>query len=342
VSVPVLRRAPFAAILAIELVIALVLAEGLLLAMYYFPARWYPAGLRNFLTTEYFHRRHIIQLDDRHARYDPELVYTLQPGAFVFSNVEFSTQYVVNSIGVRDNQRSLAQPEIVVAGDSYAMGWGVGQEESFPDLIEQRTGRTVLNTGIASYGTVRERRLLDRVDTSRMTTLIVQYDPNDFAENDEFAKQGNEYRASSRDVWLDAIAQQRSGQRYRPFRMVYDAVVWIKRGITGWPRGGFEPASYPPDAAAERFLNAMIHASTHDLGAVQLIVFDVDRGPAFIRALDAARRNEKYPPYIRNLRVVDLSQALTPAMHYVLDDHLNARGHAAIADALIGAIEPSR
>jgi hypothetical protein len=339
VRVRVLRRAPFAVVLAIQLVIALVLAEGLLLAMYHHPAAWYPAGLRRFLTTEYFNRRRIVQLDDVHARYDPELVYTLQPGAFVFSNIEFSTQYVVNSAGVRDNQRSLTRPEIVVAGDSYAMGWGVQQEESFPELIEKRTGRVVLNTAVASYGTVRERRLLDRVDLSRATTLIVQYDANDFAENDEFFKQGNQYKASGRDVWLAAIARQRRGERYWPFRMVYDALVWIKRGITGWPQGGFEPSSYPPDAAADRFINAMIHASARDLGTMQIIVVDVEPDPAFLRALDAARRNELYPAYIRNLRVVDMSQKLTPDMRYVLDDHLNARGHAAIADALVAALD---
>jgi lysophospholipase L1-like esterase len=117
--------------------------------------------------------------------------------------------------------------------------------------------------------------------------------------------------------------------------MTYDAVVWIKRGITGWPRGGFEPTSYPADAAAGRFINAMVHASTRDLGNVQLIVFDGDPNPAFIRALDAARRSEQYPAYIRNLHAVDLSKTLGPEMHYVLDGHLNAKGHAAIADALM-------
>ena len=178
--VPVLRRAPFAVILAIQLVIAALLAEGLLLAMYHYPAAWYPAGLRRFLTTEYFNRRDIVQLDERHARYDPELFYTLQPGAFMFENVEFSTQFVVNTLGVRDNQRSLTQPEIVVAGDSYAMGWGVQQDESFPELLERRTGRLVLNAAVSSYGTVRERRMLDRVDLSRATTLIVQYDAERF------------------------------------------------------------------------------------------------------------------------------------------------------------------
>ena len=335
---PVLRRAPFAVILAIRLVIAVLLAEGLLLAMYHYPAAWYPAGLRRFLTTEYFNRRNIVQLDERHARYDSELFYTLEPGAFMFSNPEFSTQFVVNRIGVRDNQRSLEQPEIVVAGDSYAMGWGVQQDESFPELIEHRTGRRVLNAAVSSFGTVREGRMLDRVDLSRTTTLIVQYAPNDFNENDEFLKRGNQYMPSSREEWLAAIAEQRRRGRYWPFRMVYDSVVWIKRGITGWPQGGFEPTHFPADAAAERFLNALMHASRKDLSALRIIVLDIDEDPAFIRALDRLRQSETYPAYIRGMRVVDLSGRLTPDLHYVLDDHFNARGHAAIADAIIDAI----
>jgi len=336
--VPVLRRAPFAVILAIRLVIAVLLAEGLLLAMYHYPAAWYPAGLRRFLTAEYFNRRNIVQLDERHARYDSELFYTLEPGAFMFSNPEFSTQFVVNRIGVRDNQRSLEQPEIVVAGDSYAMGWGVQQDESFPELVERRTGRRVLNAAVSSYGTVREGRMLDRVDLSRTTTLIVQYAPDDFNENDEFLKRGNQYMPSSREEWLAAIAEQRRRGRYWPFRMVYDSVVWIKRGITGRPQGGVEPTHFPADAAAERFLNALMHASRKDLSALRIIVLDIDEDPAFIRALDRLRQSETYPAYIRGMRVVDLSGRLTPDLHYVLDDHLNARGHQAIADAIIEVI----
>ena len=333
------RPAAIGLVLLIQLAIALVLAELLLLGMYRYPAAWYPAGLMNFLRTEYFYSRRIVQMDERTARYDPELFYTLQPGAFTFSNAEFSTLYVVNREGLRDNQRSLEQPEIVVAGDSYAMGWGVQQDESFPELLEHRTGRRVLNTAVSSYGTVRERRMLDRIDLSRAGTLIVQYAPNDFAENDEFLKNGNRYTASSREDWLAAIAEQRRRARYWPFRMVYDTVVWIKRGITGWPRGGFEPSSYPPEAAAERFLNALMHASPRDLSPLHIIVTDVDPDPAFIRALDRLHRSEMYPPYIRSLRVVDLSKRLTPDMHYVLDDHLNARGHAAIADAFMEVLD---
>jgi hypothetical protein len=332
------RAAAIGLLLAFQLVVGLALAEGLLQTMYQHPARWYPAAIRKFLSLEYFYRRHIIQLDERTARYDPELLYTLRPGQFTFSNVEFSTPYIVNSLGVRDDERSLAQPEIVVVGDSYAMGWGVQQSESFPEVLERRTGHRVLNAAVSSYGTVREMRMLDRIDLSRATTLIVQYDWNDFPENEEFLKNGNRHVPSSRDTWLSAAMPPTRVPKYWPFPMVYSAATWIKRGIEGRKRGGFEPPSLPPEAAASLFLNALMHAPHHDLSRLRIIVTDVDPDPAFIRALDRLHTSEPYPLYIHNMIVLDVSALLTPDVYYLMDDHLRPVGQAAIAEALRDAL----
>lgn len=333
------RTAAIGLLLAFQAVVGLALAEGLLRTMYRHPASWYPAAIRKFLSFEYFYRRHIIHLDQRTARYDPELLYTLRPGQFTFSNVEFSTPFVVNGLGVRDDEASLAQPEIVVVGDSYAMGWGVRQSESFPKVLERRTGRSVLNAAVASYGTVREMRMLDRIDLSRTTTVIVQYCSNDFDENQEFLKNGNRYVPSSRDTWLSAAVQPKRVPTYWPFPMVYSAATWIKRGIEGRKRGGFEPSSQPPDAAASLFLNALMHAPQHDLSGLRIIVTDVDPDPTFIRTLDRLHASEQYPPYIRNMIVLDVSGRLTPDVHYLMDDHLRPAGHEAIAAALRDAME---
>jgi hypothetical protein len=132
---------------------------------------------------------------------------------------------------------------------------------------------------------------------------------------------------------------QERGARYRPFRLVYDGAVWIKRGIEGRKRGGFEPFSPPADRAAALFLNALIHAPRHDLSGLRIVVTDPDPDPAFIRALDRLHTHPAYPPYIRAIRVVDVSALMTPDVHYVLDDHLTARGHELIADAVIAAMQ---
>lgn len=336
---PLSRRLTIALVLAVQLIVGLALAEGLLWTMYRHPAAWYPAPIRNFLAFEYFYRRNIVQIDERFARYDPELLYTLRPGAFTFANVEYSTAYVVNSLGVRDDERSLAQPDIVVVGDSYAMGWGVQQDESFPEVVERRTGRRVLNTAVSSYGTVREMLMLDRVDLRAATTLIVQYCSNDFTENEEFERNGNRHVPSSREAWLRAAVQPRRVPKYWPLPMVYGAATWIKRGVEGRPRGGFEPsAPPPPNEAARLFLNALMRAPKHDLSRLRIIVTDVDPNPAFITALDRLHRSTVYPDYIRNMIVVDVSARLTPDVYYVIDDHLRPSGHVAIAEALINSL----
>jgi lysophospholipase L1-like esterase len=333
------RRAHIALVLFFQLVVGIVLAEAILAAMYAHPSRHYPLALIRFFRWQYFYRRSIVQLDTGRARYDAELLYTLRPGRFTFANVEYSTPYEVNSLGVRDDEASLAQPAIVVAGDSYAMGWGVDQGDAFPQVIERKTGVRVLNAAVSSYGTVREMRLLDRIDMSRATTLVVQYCANDVDENEQFERHGNRHVPSGEREWLEAIAAQQRTARYRPFRMLYDSAVWIKRGIEGHQWGGFEAYAPPPNRAAALFLNALAHASRQDLTRLRIVVTDPDANPAFIRALDRLHGDPRYPAHIRALRVVDVSALMTPDVQYVLDDHLTPRGHELIADAVIAAMK---
>ncbi|HKB10040.1 MAG TPA: hypothetical protein VKD69_05290 [Vicinamibacterales bacterium] len=332
------RRALIALVLVFQIIVGVVLGEGVLLAMYSLVSPRYPPALLEFFRWEYFYRRNIVQLDTDRARYDAELLYTLRPGRFTFANIEYTTQYVVNSLGVRDDEASLVQPEIVVAGDSYAMGWGVQQDEAFPQVIARKTKRRVLNAAVASYGTVREMRLLDRVDMSHATTLVIQYCANDFDENEQFEQRGNRHAPGREQEWLDAIATQRRTARYRPLRMLYDSAIWIKRGIEGHHWGGFEPYTPPADRAAELFLNALLHAPHQDLTRLRIVVTDPDADHRFIRALDRLHGDQRYPPHIRAMRIVDVSALMTPDVHYVLDDHLTARGHQLIADAVIAAL----
>ena len=83
-----------------------------------------------------FEERRVIQFTPDCARHDPDLGYTLKPGTCVFSANEFSNRYKVNHQGLRDDEKSLQKPDIIVVGDSYAMGWGVNQEETFASTLQ--------------------------------------------------------------------------------------------------------------------------------------------------------------------------------------------------------------
>ena len=132
----------------------------------------------------------------------------MRPGHCQFNISENSEEYFINSLGVRDDEESLTKPSIVFLGDSFTMGWGVSQTESFPSLIEKATGQRALNAGISSYGTAREIKLLERVDTSNLKYLVIQYCLNDDEENNTFVSNQNQLKVSDEKKYSETIKSQ--------------------------------------------------------------------------------------------------------------------------------------
>jgi hypothetical protein len=176
-----------------------------------------PAPLLDHMRSLYqTNDRSIVQFDPEFAQYDPHLFYRLKPGNFFFVNREYRNRFHVNSMGVRDEESALEAPEVIVLGDSFAMGWGVDQDEAFPQVIKKRTGLKVLNTGISSYGTIREVELLNLLDTSHLKYIVIQYCPNDEPENQDFYENGNQLQVSPKSVWDAAVEENRSARSYYP------------------------------------------------------------------------------------------------------------------------------
>ena len=51
------------------------------------------------------------------------------------------------SAGTRDEEATLEAPDVIVLGDSHAMGWGVEQDETLPQVLARMTGLKVLERG---------------------------------------------------------------------------------------------------------------------------------------------------------------------------------------------------
>jgi lysophospholipase L1-like esterase len=328
-----------------NLVAATVLLETVIVVMLHVPrgVAKSPRPVRRLIQQVYRHfNRSLIQFDSRCARYDPGLAYTLKPGTCTFENIEFSNTYRINQDGVRDEQTSLDAPEIIVLGDSHAMGWGVEQEEALPQVLARKTGRRVLNAAVSSYATVREMRLLDRLDPSRLRVLIVQYSDNDLPENRAFLHDGNHLPIMSEAQYQNIMRHYASQRSYYPGKYVYRLLLKIFRLEEPEPdQLKMDPAT--PAEEAELFVNALTHASRTPLDNVQLIVFEINEQirPArpFIAALDAVSRRDGNPAFVRRLIALDVAPALTPEDFYRLDDHMNARGHAVVANALAEQIK---
>lgn len=341
------------AALAVVAGLALSLAEGCVELGLGYPAllEYGPVRLRDEFRRYYSKfDRDLIQFNPECAVYDPHLLYRLRPGRCTFANREFETSLEVNSLGVRDDEASLRAPRIVVVGDSLAMGWGVAQRDTFAERLERDLRMPVLNTAISSYGTVREMKMLARVDTSAMQTLIVQYCGNDFEENAAFFEAGNRHVSRTEAEWRAVVAENESRRRYFVGQHVVGALAL---SVDGWfgPLGGAAACGAgsrstgtvaDPKSAARLFLNALTRAGTVDLSRAEVVVVPLESwnrsSGSFARDLAAAVRDPRYRDAIGRVTVVDVSPHLTARHYFLLDGHLNAEGHAEVARRLSGVV----
>ena len=281
------------------------------------------------------------------AQYDPDLGYRLRPGDCRFENLEFSTDVAVNSRGLRDHEDDLVAPEIIVLGDSHAMGWGVEHHETFPEL-QRITGRKVLNAAISSYGTVRALKLLRRLDRDSLRVLVIQHCDNDHAENQTFYEHGHlpVMDAQRYETIVSVHAKQRQyvfGEylfRAINRRLIDPPAFALARTLHP---GYAPPRRRPPPPApleARHFLHALRHAPV-PLGGLRIIVLEINsfglNDGHFLDAL-AVQHGAAFPP-APPLDLLDVSPLLTSAHYYPLDGHMRAEGHAIVAEALAARLQ---
>ncbi len=318
---------------------AFLLMEGTLALLLYSP-RSIPGTVFPILREYYMdHDRNIIQLMPRLATYDSLRYYRLREGTFTFSNREFSVDFHVNSLGVRDDEASAQFPHAIVMGDSHGMGWGEHQDSTFANKIEHRLGIKVLNTATSSYATVREFRMLSLIKTDSLKCVIIQYCPNDFGENEAFLREGNKITIGTEQDYLNHCQVQGDITHYYPFKHIRKFF-----GIMGnHYKRNREPAPVAPEKTndtkpeideATAFLN-VIQSQLHKLpDGIPILVFSV-RGrstdASFSQSINTQLKKGLYPELLNRLYVLNLSEILTPEKYFLLDDHINHLGHEAIS-----------
>jgi hypothetical protein len=278
--------------------------------------------------------RNVIQVMPECAQYDPYVTYTLKPGKCVFQNREFSNTYHINSLGLRDDEQSLVGPKIIALGDSFTMGWGVEQEETFVQQLEKLTGLKIINAGISSYGTVREFRILERLDTSAANYLIVQYTSNDVSENETLSTKG-ELTVLNEEKYLNTVKFHSNELTYIPGKFSFNILVQLQselRKIYSKSTNNNQD-KVPIEKEVQYFLD-VLDSSKIDIAKLKIIILDISpynrNNSEFEDELQRQISNNKNKKWSK-IVIVRLEHVLKNNMYYTLDDHLNAFGHKAIA-----------
>ena len=305
-------------------------------------SKYIPRTLLSVMKEYYMdYDRNIIQFRDESAVYDSTLFYKLREGNFRFTNREFDTKFSVNKLGVRDDVASLNKPKVIILGDSHTMGWGVNQDETFANLLERKLHYKVLNSGISSYGTAREMRLLNEIDTDSLQFLIIQYFWNDYRENANFYLNNNTLNISSQDIFLNHCKNHRKESSYYLFKHLIKISSIIGKKLKSKDNNKEDNKNQSNKLIVNEF-SAFLNALTHHIKNVpnntKIIILSIEGDGAyegmFIKGVKAKLEEEKYSNYKERITLLDLSSDIDENAFFILDEHMNPCGHQIIANKL--------
>ena len=313
------------------------IAEG---ALAYLLGRTEPTGIKivdKLVGKVYWKSVNYIQFLPDCAEYDSELFYRLKPGECTFENRVFSTQVTVNSAGLRDDEASLEAPQIMVIGDSHAMGWGVEDDETFAHLVEEETGIRTLNAAISSYATAREVTMAKRMDHSAVDVLVVQWSHNDDRENRAYLEAGNTLETSSESDYAAAVATAEAEASYYPFKHLINTGVLLIEQFRPKQRTG-DPSNTEIDQ--DRFLRILTDLDLGDRRPALIVMELSNYGEytVFNRGIDASPYLEGLSERYSSVHVFNTDELLDAGDYLGGDGHTNQSGHRKIADAIIATL----
>ncbi len=274
------------------------------------------------------------------GQFDAQVGYVLKPGTGVFGNHCFENRYEINSLGLRDSESALNNPEIVFLGDSFTMGWGVAQSEAFPQRIGALMAKKTLNAGISSFGTARELLLLNRLPLDSCRTLVVQYCENDAAENASFL-------ANKNRIYPEPL-QFKNAQ----LRNDYGVYFFLKYTHTLFGEALKKVAAFfapkPQQPVALGSETTFENTETRNFVAILSQIRARFGGQILVVYVDAIGRPNKLLAFeqqakrrgIEGVMFLDVLTSLNNLQHgLVYDDHLNAAGHQHIAAQIVDCLK---
>jgi hypothetical protein len=336
---PVFKNRVKPTYIAYALIISILALDGLFYAIITHPSSIPTFCRKTFKDYYTSYQRNILQYETC-AEYDTAFFYRLKPHtSFSFQNIEFNNQFSTNSLGMRDDDASLNRPQIAFLGDSYTIGWGVDQQQTFTSLTRRKTGMRTLNAAMSSYGTAREIKWLSKIDTSALEYVVVQYCKNDIGENEVY-NEHNFLPISPGRTYQDALVTYAWKRKYFPGKYAITLLyTFTKSTLRHLIKGDSIPyySSNDPVASADQFVKVLNNIPIN-IQKTKILLIDLndfnELNNQFLSSVDSLLHTPTYSRLQTGVQTVDLSTILTAGDFYTLDAHLKPSGHAKIAQVL--------
>lgn len=271
--------------------------------------------------------RNLFQTSPGCVTFEPDLLYVPVHGECHFENPEFSTVMHFSQYG-RHTGKKPDGLGIAVLGDSFAMGWGVSDKDTFAAELQRLSARPVYNLGVSSYGTKRELLYLMKSGlASDVDTIIIQYCDNDRPENiqfDDLTQEGTRRRFET----LRSDDHRSLKQRLKRVLRAYWST--LKAPFSHDERQFHEETAKSFAPHYQPLINTLSQSDI--VGEKRIVIF-------YLRMF--GKRFNSFPvgkdSIIPNLEFIDIDLARGDFLG--LDGHLNAAGHRKVGQALFSLLQ---
>lgn len=243
------------------------------------------------------------------------------------SSKEYSITISTDGLGHRNPEGKYAEPaskRILFLGDSFTLGIGSEEQQSFPRLVEntlRERGKDVIvyNGATIGHGTRHELNELKRLaPTFRPTLVVIGYFANDPSDDNRF---------EDFEVYASCLAFK--NEKYRDVKNLlrqnsagYNFFSQVIRGLLAGPT-----VQQNNTKTAEHFKEIKQFAAGQGAEVMFVIIPNI------------AGRTELEGSDLSELNVLSLTNKLNSTLYYSWDRHLKPAGNGIVAQSIVEKME---
>ena len=155
-------------------------------------------------------------------------------------------------IGFRDDGIN-GEPFSVVLGDSFSAAFEVNMTDSWPQLLEEKLGKDVANMALYGYGSLQEKRMLEKYGVKLKPKLILwEFFGNDFSDDFNAFNTLNNKETLFEKIYKEFRVVRFAWNNLAKIRRLSDSVFYNddKLNIILWPNQWRNLYPITPDSTA--------------------------------------------------------------------------------------------
>ena len=276
--------------------------------------------INDFQKNIYFSgHRNVFQSNIECVEKNTLLGYVPKIGECTFFNPEFNTKLNFDDNGRVIYKELPYKKNLIFLGDSFGMGWGVNDSETYTYLLSKKIDRNIVNLSVSSYGTARELLRYDLYGKKMDDDIIfIQYNEGDLYENISFN------RGDDTNHFYDKIQINSENKNIITLKtlasLTKQNLFFIFKTLPRLLKNKIQKVNKLEFFEHQHELQKIFQKYDHIIPKKKIVIF-------YINEIGNEFRNFPNGIDVFNKNIYWLNIKLNKKDYFQMDDHINSNGH---------------